>query len=141
MLLPLNYLTFNHKSNITLNIIIRRTLSMARKKKNVRRCNLCWSHENRGDLQSAAAAASPTSDADDIVVRSLYHSIPSVLTRRAGRAYTRAPTSTHVADAVDVRTRTTTRPRRAHVLDAPFACSKDIQNRSSRVGRIERKRR
>lgn len=68
---------------------------------------------------------------------SLYHSIPGVLTRRAGCAYTRAPASTHVVDA-DVRTRAT-RPRRAHV-DAPFACSKDIQS-VGRVGRIERKRR
>jgi len=35
---------------------------------------------------------------------SLYRSIPSVLTRRTGCAYTRAPASTHVADA-GVRTR------------------------------------
>lgn len=131
----------SEKSNVASSLIASMYTTDGVKKKYVRRCNLCWSHENRGDLQSAAAAASPTSDADDIVVRSLYHSIPGVLTRRAGRSYTRAPASTHVADAVDVRTRTTTRPRRAHVLNAPFVCSKGIQSRSSRVGRIERKRR
>lgn len=61
------------------------------------------SYEYPRPLQSAATAA----DVDDIAV---YRSIPGVLTRRAGCAYTRASASTHVAGAA-VRTRANTRGR------------------------------
>lgn len=101
-------------------------------KKRMRGDATCWSHESR-DLQSATATVSPA-NIDDIVVCT---TASLAFLHATGCAYTRAPASTHVADA-DVRTRAT-RPRRTHV-DAPFACSKDIQS-VGRVGRIERKRR
>lgn len=83
------------------------------------RCNLLVPRE----LALRLAAA----DTDDVVV-SIYRSIPSVLTRCAGCAYTRAPASTHVADAGRPNTSDGTATS-ACGCAAPFACSKkDVQS-------------